>query len=71
MAQSSHLAKSRNAPDLAIYPRVAVGEARTMNEIVANALRQQRTSAALISTFAIGALLLRPVIEPARVRAPV
>ena len=29
-----------------------------MNEIVANALRQQRTSAALITAFAVGALLL-------------
>jgi putative ABC transport system permease protein len=38
--------------------RVAVGEARTMNEIIGNALRQQRTSAALISAFAFGALLL-------------
>jgi putative ABC transport system permease protein len=38
--------------------RVAVGEARTMNEIVGNALRQQRTSATLISAFALGALLL-------------
>lgn len=38
--------------------RVAVGEARTMEEIVGNALRQQRTSATLISAFALGALLL-------------
>jgi len=41
-----------------IDPRVAVGEARTMDEIVGNSLRQQRTSATLISSFAIGALLL-------------
>lgn len=39
-------------------PRVAVGEARTMEQIVADALRQQRTGATLISGFALGALLL-------------
>jgi putative ABC transport system permease protein len=38
--------------------RVAVGEARTMDEIVGNSLRQQRTSAVLIAAFAVGALLL-------------
>lgn len=38
--------------------RVAVGDPRTMEEIVANALRQQRTSAALITAFALGALML-------------
>jgi putative ABC transport system permease protein len=38
--------------------RVAVGEARTMVEIVADALRQQRTGATLISGFALGALVL-------------
>ena len=38
--------------------RVAVGDARSMDEIVGNALRQQRTGAALISAFALGALLL-------------
>ncbi|HEX7238485.1 MAG TPA: ABC transporter permease [Gammaproteobacteria bacterium] len=38
--------------------RVAVGEARTMVEIVADALRQQRTGTTLISGFALGALLL-------------
>jgi len=41
-----------------IDPRVAVGEARSMDEIVGNALRQQRTSATLITAFAVGALLL-------------
>jgi len=41
-----------------IDPRVAVGEARPMDEIVGNALRQQRTSATLITAFAVGALLL-------------
>jgi putative ABC transport system permease protein len=41
-----------------IEPRVAVGEPRTMQEIVENMLRQQRTSAALITGFALGALLL-------------
>jgi putative ABC transport system permease protein len=38
--------------------RVAVGEARTMERIVADALRQQRTGATLISGFALGALVL-------------
>ncbi|HVS23747.1 MAG TPA: FtsX-like permease family protein, partial [Gammaproteobacteria bacterium] len=38
--------------------RVAVGEVRTMEQIVGNALRQQRTSAALVSAFALSALLL-------------
>jgi putative ABC transport system permease protein len=38
--------------------RVAVGDARTMDEIVGNALRQQQTSAALIALFSLGALLL-------------
>jgi putative ABC transport system permease protein len=41
-----------------IDSRVAVGEARTMDEIVGNSLRQQQTSAALISAFAVGALIL-------------
>ena len=41
-----------------IDSRVAVGEARTMDEIVGNSLRQQRTSAVLIACFALGALLL-------------
>jgi predicted permease len=41
-----------------LEPRVAVGDARTMEQIVENTLRQQRTSAALISGFALGALLL-------------
>ena len=38
--------------------RVAVGNARTMEQIVADVLRQQRTSATLITAFAVGALLL-------------
>jgi len=41
-----------------VDPRVAVGDARSMDEIVGNALRQQRTGAALISAFALGAVLL-------------
>jgi len=41
-----------------VDPRVAVGDAHSMNEIVGNALRQQRTGATLISAFALGALLL-------------
>jgi putative ABC transport system permease protein len=39
-------------------PRVALGNPRTMEEIVGDTLRQQRTSAALITAFAFGALLL-------------
>jgi putative ABC transport system permease protein len=38
--------------------RVAVGEMRTMTEIVADTLRQQRTGAVLIGTLALGALAL-------------
>jgi putative ABC transport system permease protein len=41
-----------------VDPRVAVGEVRTMEEIVAGVLRQQQTSAALIAAVALGALLL-------------
>ena len=38
--------------------RVAVGDVRTMQEIVTNVLRQQQTSVALIGGVALGALLL-------------
>src|SRR5262249_7869579 len=38
--------------------RVAVGDPRTLDEVVENAVRPQRTSAALITAFALGALLL-------------
>jgi putative ABC transport system permease protein len=38
--------------------RVAVGDARTMQDIVDNALRQQRTGATLLGALAVGALLL-------------
>jgi putative ABC transport system permease protein len=41
-----------------IDPRLALADVRTMNEVVANALRRQRISAVLISGFALGALLL-------------
>jgi putative ABC transport system permease protein len=41
-----------------VEARVAVGEVRTMEEIVTNVLRQQQTSALLIGAFALGALLL-------------
>jgi putative ABC transport system permease protein len=41
-----------------VEPRVAVGEVRTMTEIVGSTLRQQQTSAVLIAAFALGALLL-------------
>jgi putative ABC transport system permease protein len=39
-------------------PRLAVSDVRTMDEIVANAVRQQRVSAVLIASFALAALLL-------------
>ena len=38
--------------------RVAMGEVRTMEEIVGDLLRPQRTSAVAIASFALGALLL-------------
>jgi putative ABC transport system permease protein len=38
--------------------RLAVSEVRTMDEVVANAVREQRVSAVLIASFALGALLL-------------
>ena len=41
-----------------VDPRVAVGDARSMDDIVEQSLSQQATSAVLISAFAIGALLL-------------
>jgi len=41
-----------------IDPRLAVAQVRTMDEIVGDAVRQQRISAVLIASFALGALLL-------------
>jgi putative ABC transport system permease protein len=41
-----------------VDPRLALAELRTMDEIVGDALRQQRVSAVLIAGFALGALLL-------------
>src|SRR5262249_31628076 len=41
-----------------IDSRIAISNARTMNEIVTDALRQQRISTVLIAGFALGALLL-------------
>jgi putative ABC transport system permease protein len=41
-----------------IEPRVAAGNPRSMQGIIDDTLRQQRTSATLITAFAIGALLL-------------
>lgn len=41
-----------------IEPRVAVGDPRSMDQIVDDTLRQQKTSAALVTAFALGALLL-------------
>jgi putative ABC transport system permease protein len=38
--------------------RVAMGDVKTMEQIVGNLLRQQRTSAVVIVAFALGALLL-------------
>jgi putative ABC transport system permease protein len=44
-----------------IDPRVALANVKTMEEIVADALRQQRLSAVLVAGFALGALLLAAV----------
>ena len=41
-----------------IDPRVAVGDDRTLDEIITDRLRNQGTSAALLTAFAVGALLL-------------
>ena len=41
-----------------IDPRLALSDVKSMDEVVANALRQQRISAVLIAGFALGALLL-------------
>lgn len=39
-------------------PRIPLSDVRTMEEIISDALRQQRISAVLIAAFALGALLL-------------
>jgi putative ABC transport system permease protein len=39
-------------------PRVAMGNAKTMAQIVDDTLRQPRTSAVVVASFALGALLL-------------
>jgi putative ABC transport system permease protein len=41
-----------------IEPRVAMGDVKTMDQIVNDLLRQQRTGAVLVAAFAVGALLL-------------
>jgi putative ABC transport system permease protein len=41
-----------------IDPRVALADVRTMDDIVGDALREQRLSAVMIAGFALGALLL-------------
>jgi putative ABC transport system permease protein len=41
-----------------VEPRVAMGDVKTMEEIVGDLLRPQRTSAVAIGVFALGALLL-------------
>jgi putative ABC transport system permease protein len=50
-------------PDLqaairSVDPQLAVADVRTMNEIVGDALREERVSAVLVAGFALGALLL-------------
>jgi putative ABC transport system permease protein len=50
-------------PDLqaavrSVDPQLAVAEVRTMDEIVGDALREERVSAVLVAGFALGALLL-------------
>jgi putative ABC transport system permease protein len=42
----------------AIDPRLAVASVKTMDEVVGESLRQQRTSALLVAAFATGSLLL-------------
>lgn len=44
-----------------LEPRLAISNVRTMDEIVSDAVRQQRISAVLISGFTLGALLLAAV----------
>ena len=44
-----------------IDPRLTLADVRTMDELVGDALRRQRISAVLISSFALGALLLAAV----------
>ncbi len=44
-----------------VEPRVAMGDVRTMTQIVNDKLRQPRTSAVVIAAFALGALLLAAV----------
>jgi putative ABC transport system permease protein len=41
-----------------VDPQLAVADVRTMNEIVGDALREERVSAVLVAGFALGALLL-------------
>jgi putative ABC transport system permease protein len=41
-----------------VEPRVAMGDVKTMDEIVGDVLRPQRSSAVAIAAFALGALLL-------------
>jgi ABC-type antimicrobial peptide transport system permease subunit len=41
-----------------VDPRIAMGEPRSLDEIVQAALRQERAGAVLISAFALGAVLL-------------
>jgi putative ABC transport system permease protein len=41
-----------------VEPRLALADVRTMDEIVRDALRQQRVSAVLVAGFALGALVL-------------
>jgi putative ABC transport system permease protein len=56
--QPESIVNEARAAVRSVDARVAVGEVRTMEEIVANVLRQQQTSAVLIGAFALGALLL-------------
>ena len=54
----SALAADARAAIRNIDSRLAIAEVRTMEEIVNNAVRQQRISAVLVAGFALGALLL-------------
>lgn len=52
------LARDARALVSRVDPRLAVAEVRTMEEVVADSLRQQRITAVLIAGFSLGALLL-------------
>jgi putative ABC transport system permease protein len=58
MSATSRAAAEARSTIRRIDPRLALADVRTMNQIVGDAVRQQRISAVLIAAFALGALLL-------------